>query len=159
MSERCDTSHVDSEFGYLVRRVQERTFARFHNAFGDEDLTPAEYATLATLRDSDGVRQGRLAAALGLQESNMAVLIKSLVARGLVLRVRSKSDSRAYQLSLTEYGRSYAADMVDRAGKLDRAHTATLTAEERETLIVLLTKTLHSSTAEAVEQPAASTGL
>lgn len=140
--EACDTSFVSSIFGYLIRRTQERTSRQFHERFSDVGLSPVAYATLATIDRNPGVRQGRAAMELGLQESNMASLIKDLVARKLVRRVRSSNDGRVYGLILTKGGKEFIRRMNIRALELDRDYTAMLTKEERDTLLRLLRKIL-----------------
>lgn len=89
----------------MIRRVQDRTFAAFHGELADSSLTPAAHATLATIDRNPGVRQGRIAEELRLQNSNMVNLIKSLVEREFVERNRSASDNRVFTLTLSSAGR------------------------------------------------------
>ncbi|SLK14796.1 MarR family winged helix-turn-helix transcriptional regulator [Arthrobacter sp. P2b] len=133
-------SFVEETVGYMIRRVQERMFAAFHRRFADSGLTPAAYATLATIDRNPGVRQGRIAEELGLQNSNMVNLIKSLVERGFVERHRSASDNRVFTLTLSSAGKLFIEKMNERALALDAEYTRSLSDEERRTLIELLGK-------------------
>ena len=59
---------------------------------------------LSQLRELGDISQAELAAALGLDPSNLATTAGELVDRGLVDRCRDEADRRRYALTLTSAG-------------------------------------------------------
>lgn len=145
--ETCDASIVTETYGYLIRRANEEAIRGFHKTLAEYELPPTAYAVLAVTDRNPGVRQGVVASALGLQESNMANLVKDLMKRRLLLRVRSEDDGRAYGLKLSDQGKSLIREMNTRARRLDQKQTHNLTDDERETLLALLRKLLRKERA------------
>jgi DNA-binding MarR family transcriptional regulator len=138
----CNASIVTDTYGYLIRRANDQAIRFFYESLADYGLAPTAYATLAVVDGNPGVRQGMVALALGLQESNISSLIKDLMKRRLLLRVRSEDDGRAYGLKLTNQGHNIIREMSPKARHLDLRQTRNLSSEEREILLLLLKKLL-----------------
>lgn len=68
------------------------------------DLTTAQSAVLVAIYAEDGATQRSVAHALGLNESAVTAMIRKLIDREFIFRERSKSDARAWSLSLTADG-------------------------------------------------------
>lgn len=150
-AEECDLSVVSDTFGFLVRAAQVRAFQAFHQEFKDVGLTPASHAALAIISRNPGIRQGFVASLLTFREPNMTKLVKSLIAAGLLTKVRRPDDKRATGLELTEKGAAFMIDINERASKLDERFTAKLKKGERETLIRLLKTVLMNGPPTIVE--------
>lgn len=70
-----------------------------------EGLTAAQGAVLAVIAAEGRTTQRRVATLLGLNESAMTAMISRLLALGVVERLASVNDSRAWSLGLSEAGR------------------------------------------------------
>lgn len=70
-----------------------------------EGVTAAQGAVLAIIAAEGRTTQRRVATLLGLNESAMTAMIGRLLALGVVERLPSADDSRAWSLMLTEAGR------------------------------------------------------
>ena len=107
-----------------------------HRAAGDLDLTGAQLFVLAALGSAGGpVGVKDLAAKTRTDQSTVSVVVGRLVNRGLVKRVRSASDTRRVELSLTTRGRAALrktpttvaqSKLADALGRLSKADAATL---------------------------------
>jgi len=105
-----------------------------HRAAGDLDLTGAQLFVLAALGSAGGpIGVKELADKTRTDQSTVSAVVGRLVNRGLVKRVRSASDTRRVELSLTAYGRaalrktpttvaqSKLAEALERLSKADAA--------------------------------------
>ena len=92
----------------------------------------AEAHALLELSKSPGLSQRHLAAALNLRKSTVSRLVSSLEKRRWIVRARSESDRRVFEVSLTDEGRLAAeelaaarqakmAGIVDRIPEADRS--------------------------------------
>jgi len=102
-----DSSAMDKVIGYRLRRAQAYVFQQFAERFAEVDLRPSEYSALVLIADNPGVRQGALAAALGIKRANFVGLIQGLDARGLTTRSARPGDKRAHALHLTPEGEAF----------------------------------------------------
>jgi DNA-binding MarR family transcriptional regulator len=80
---------------------------RADNLFAEQGapLTPRQYVVLAMLEGGEGGSQTDIVRATGIDRSTLAELVKRLVTAGYVRRRRSKTDTRAYVVRLTDTGR------------------------------------------------------
>jgi MarR family transcriptional regulator, lower aerobic nicotinate degradation pathway regulator len=97
-------------------------------------LTLWQFATLAELDDHGPVAQKALAAALGMDPSDMVRLMDELIDGRLVTRDRDPLDRRRYQVTLTAAGRKALATGRTGVREVEKATLAPLTAAERATL-------------------------
>lgn len=79
---------------------------RADNLFAEQGspLSPRQFVVLAVLEDGKGSSQTDIVRATGIDRSTLADLVKRLVAAGYVRRRRSKTDTRAYVVRLTDTG-------------------------------------------------------
>ncbi|MEV8378409.1 MarR family transcriptional regulator [Kribbella sp. NPDC056861] len=110
-------------------------------------LTLWQYATLAELDDHGPVAQKALAAALGVDPSDMVRLMDELLTGRLVARARDPLDRRRYQVTLTAAGRKALAGGRGVVREVEKATLAPLTAAERATLLELVVK-IHRASVE-----------
>ena len=103
-------------------------------------LTLWQFAALAELDDRGPVAQNALAAALGMDPSDMVRLMDELIDRRLVARDRDPADRRRYRVTLTAGGRKTLAAGRNVVREVEKATLAPLTAAERATLRDLAVK-------------------
>ena len=107
-----------------------------HRAASDLDLTGAQLFVLAALGSAGGpLGVKALADKTRTDQSTVSVVVGRLVNRGLVKRVRSASDTRRVELSLTARGRAALrktpftvaqSKLAEALGRLSKAEAATL---------------------------------
>ena len=108
-----------------------------HRAAGHLDLTGAQLFVLVALGSAAGGPIGvkELADKTRTDPSTVSVVVGRLVNRGLVKRVRSASDTRRVELSLTARGRAALrktpttvaqSKLADALGRLSKADAATM---------------------------------
>lgn len=72
---------------------------------GSIDLTPRQFAVLATVAQAEGLSQTDLVARTGIDRSTLADIVGRMLKKGFLYRRRTKDDARAYAVRLTEEGR------------------------------------------------------
>jgi DNA-binding MarR family transcriptional regulator len=102
-----------------------------------------EYASLAYLREHDGLTQQALAEALHMDANNCVLLLNELEAAGLAERRRDPADRRRHIVALVPAG-ARALERADRAlESVEDEVLGPLTSEERATLRRLLSRALE----------------
>src|SRR5512139_2091288 len=98
---------------YLVSMAQNRLQGRLKNALAAEGVrvTPAQSGILFLLKAKDGRTMTELGRALAIDNATITGLVDRLERDGFVRRIRSASDRRALNVSLTPEG----VEEVDRA--------------------------------------------
>ena len=105
-----DLGALPDLIGYVVRRAQIAIFQDFYRTLAPLDLRPAEFSVVLVVGRNPGVRQRRVGEALGIQASNLAVLIDRLVERGLMERRPNPADRRTVALHLTQAGETLLSE-------------------------------------------------
>jgi len=102
------------------------------------------YMVLGYVRDHPGATQQELEAGLMVDANGVVLLLNELEAAGHSVRRRDEHDRRRHLVELTEAGRR-ALERADKAREgLENEVLATLSAEERMTLMSLISRTLDS---------------
>lgn len=86
-------------------RGREAIVARFRELLSQHDLTEQQWRVLRVLYDFEPMASAELCRLSCIHKVSMARILKALSARGLARRVRSQTDLRGYQVSLTAEGR------------------------------------------------------
>lgn len=108
-----------------LRRMVKALHAYSQEVRSAYGLTGPQLWALKTLRREGRMTVGRLADALAVHQSSISLLLARLEQRGLVRRVRSRSDRREVNVELSKRGASLAADAPDAAqGRLLHALSA-----------------------------------
>lgn len=127
---------------HLLRRAHFMAEAQFTALYGD-DATSRQLALLVAVAQSPGASQAELAGLIGLDANTCSDLVRRTCKRGWLQRRRSSVDARAFRLELTTSGRALVLERaLPLAGPYTERVAATLTAAERERLVVLLRKLL-----------------
>jgi DNA-binding MarR family transcriptional regulator len=124
-----------SMVGRLSRDLTERTLAELN-------IKPHHYGILALLEAEGPAPQYSVGERLRIDKSSMTVFVDHLEALGLVERRRNPRNRRAYELTLTDTGRSTfvrAGPLID---AVEDAVLSRLGADERDELHRLLSRLL-----------------
>lgn len=95
---------LNQSLGYLLRRAQVKAFQSFASHFDVFDIKPVQFSALELIANNPGMRQSRLAEALGLQRTNLVGMLDLLQKRGLIERQPAPDDRRSHALHLTQKG-------------------------------------------------------
>jgi DNA-binding MarR family transcriptional regulator len=138
------TQEMDSYFGYLVRRLDNKIYASFLATLAEEQITPARFTALSIIGANPGVRQVDIARALEVARPAALKVVNQLIALGLVEAHPIPSDKRIGALALTAKGQAkleaYRRAVREHEDRICKA----LNGQERETLTALLRKLLRA---------------
>lgn len=130
---------VDHLF-YRLRRVQQRATSLFVDTIGDAQLTPTQWAVLATLQTYGPLSQNQLGRHTFMDPATTQGVILRLVDRKLVERRPDPQDRRRTSVSLARDGQALVAQLAPNAAAANQRVLAPLSAAEQETLLRLLEK-------------------
>ena len=83
-------------------------------------MTPRQLTVLSVVAENDGLSQTGIVESTGIDRSTMADMVRRLTKKGLLQRRRSKTDARAYNISLTEDGQELLRIVRPLAKKVDQ---------------------------------------
>jgi DNA-binding MarR family transcriptional regulator len=130
---------LTDDLGFLLSRASGLVVRATNAALADSGLRVRQYSVLVLAADTgDGVSQRDLAEVLGLDPSQVVLLVDELAAAGLVERRPSPSDRRAKLVAATAAGRALREKAADRAAAGVREQLGALSAAEQHTLKTLL---------------------
>jgi DNA-binding MarR family transcriptional regulator len=124
------TEHVTA----ILRRALRRADTIDAEALTEFALPPRQYAFLALLENGPVARQHEVGAALGLDRTTTAALVRRLVDRGLVERTPQPGNGRTLVLELTPAGELLRAAGARRLRACEEEILAPLTVVERRQL-------------------------
>lgn len=88
----------------FIHRVKQEIGASLSTELGGDDITDTQIMVLKAVADHEGASQTRVTMLTGVDRSTLADVVRRLVAANYISRKRSKSDARAYMLSITATG-------------------------------------------------------
>ncbi len=91
--------------GYNMKRTFNVFHADLARVLEPFDLRMVTYSALVLIVDNPGMRQSQLADALAIERSNLVLIVDELERRELIIREPSKTDRRAYSLTVTLKGK------------------------------------------------------
>ena len=134
-------SPLTKSIGFLVRVVQVQLNERLR-AGGGLSVTPAIYSALQLIHANPGIRQVHAARILMVQESNMAILVKEMIANGFI--ERRKGNGKHIGLWTTEAGLA-KLEVGPWAQDLDRQFASVLSDREYKMLLTLLDRVYRAA--------------
>jgi MarR family transcriptional regulator, lower aerobic nicotinate degradation pathway regulator len=137
----------------LARRLFQIGTAVAAEALRATDLTPLQYAVLAYLSDEPDLDQAALAARVGVDRTNIGLLVQELEAKDLVTRRVNGDDRRARLIRLTARGARLFRAVGPRARAAQAGILKFLAPAERELLIELMVRVIQAN--EAYARPGA----
>jgi DNA-binding MarR family transcriptional regulator len=129
---------------YLAGNVARIGHRLLLEALEDHDLKLPHFAVLTALSDFGPLAQHELADRLSINRSHLVGYIDAVENRKLVRRDRDPHDRRRQRVSLTPAGQRLLAPLVDVAHRSQADLLQVLSPPERQTLVTLLTRVLHS---------------
>ena len=130
--------------GHLARRFQQIAVAVFLTEVGQAgfDLTPVQYAALATIKANPGLDQVTLAGLIAFDRTTITGVVDRLVQKGLVERRASRRDRRARELEITDEGRRTLRRITPAVESAQQIMLRGLSDKEAEELMRLLQKAI-----------------
>ncbi|WP_369182362.1 MarR family winged helix-turn-helix transcriptional regulator [Streptomyces sp. Y1] len=129
---------ASERLGYDIKAAEAAFMAAKAEALRPMDLTVAQYATLLALRDNPGISGAGIARACLVTPQASAATLKTLEAKGLVVREADDWNRNSRPNRLSEEGRRLV-DRADRAaGAVEQRMHDALSPADRDTLRRLL---------------------
>lgn len=128
--------------GHLIRRLHQKStqvFTRHVRAAG-HDLTPVQFAALDALSHVPGIDQAGLAETIGKDAATIGAVVDRLAQKGLLTRVKSRSDRRARVLELTPQGETVLGALLPIVEGLQAEILGGLDADEYRQFVRLAAK-------------------
>jgi DNA-binding MarR family transcriptional regulator len=126
--------------GHLIRRLQQIAVGLFMDETAAFDLTPVQFAALATVARQPGIDQRSLARGIGLDTSTIAGVVDRLERRALMRRNPAPQDRRVRRLTVTAAGAALLADVTPAMLAAQQRILTPLAPSEREVFLVLLAR-------------------
>ena len=135
----------------MVRRLFQIVNAISVEAFATENLSVLEFAVLQFLRRAPDLDQISLALRIGVDRTNIGVIVDQMEKRGLVERRVNPEDRRARLLRLTKPGLDMLLRVRPKTANVRDKIFSPLTDAERETFYNLLERMIAAN--ERYSQP------
>jgi DNA-binding MarR family transcriptional regulator len=136
-----DAIALTDDVGFLLSRASGLVVRASNASLAGHGLRVRSYSVLLLAADSDeGVSQRELADVLGLDPSQVVLLVDELAAAGLVERRPSPADRRTKLVVATDAGRAARTRAAADVGATLTRQLAELTAGEQHLLRELLTR-------------------
>jgi DNA-binding MarR family transcriptional regulator len=143
---------LTDDVGFLLTRVSGLAVRSTNAALAVHGLRVRQYAVLALAAEAaEGVSQRDLAEGLGLDPSQVVLLVDELAASGLVERRPSPSDRRTKLVAATAKGRRVRRKAEEGAAAALRNQLGVLTDDEQRTLTGLLQRVVAGPGAPEVD--------
>lgn len=126
--------------GHLLRRCQQIAVGIFLDECRDFELTPLQFAALATLARHGPSDQASLGRRAALDRTTAALVLRKLRQRGLVARVAGGRDRRSKHVGLSPAGEALLAAVASSVERAQRRILMPLEQPEQEVLLGLLTR-------------------
>ncbi|CAM5536361.1 hypothetical protein MAUB1S_08959 [Mycolicibacterium aubagnense] len=137
---------LDVHPAHVVRRAHQRATLCFQQIMAGEDLSPTQFAALATILKHGEVSQNQLGRMTAIDPSTISLVVRKLLKQGLIIRSPSKTDQRLAIITLTDEGTRYTLERLERSVEVGRRLLAPLSAPEQITLLRLLLRISEDET-------------
>lgn len=138
---------VEDMPGHHIRRLNQISVAVFHAEVGAAgyDLTPVQYAALATLNDNPGIDQATLAGLIAYDRTTIMGVIDRLVQKGFATRAISGTDRRARRLEITPEGKQTLLSIAPAVMQAQRLMLSGLNEAEVDVFMSLIKKATNGA--------------
>lgn len=136
--EDSDSYILESQIGFVMRRVVQRHIAIFSSLI--PDLTPTQFAALAKLCELGQASQNELGRLTSMDVATIKGVVDRLRGRGLVSAEPLASDKRLLILTPTPQGKALYRKLVSRAREVSQQTLSPLSKAESQQLMLLLRK-------------------
>lgn len=124
--------------GHYIRRLQQIAVGLFMEETEGFDLTPVQFAALATVQRQPGIDQRTLARTIGFDTSTIGGVIDRLEARALMQRAVTADDRRVRRLTVTAAGAALLEGVVPHMLRAQQRMLAPLPAAQRTEFMRML---------------------
>jgi MarR family transcriptional regulator, lower aerobic nicotinate degradation pathway regulator len=125
---------------WLLGRAAARGHQLVARALAHENIRMMHHAALSTVADRGPVSQAELGRILNVDPKDMSAIVSDLDQRGLVTRGPDPADRRKNIITLSPAGTRLLLRTEKLGEQANAELTATLTPDERDQLIALLTR-------------------
>ncbi|MBN9219833.1 MAG: winged helix-turn-helix transcriptional regulator [Mesorhizobium sp.] len=129
---------LDRHPAHMIRKAHQRATLRFQQVMAGEDLSPTQYAALATILKHGEVSQNHLGRLTAMDPSTISIVMRKLLKHELITRSASETDQRLSMIALTEKGTQYTLERLARSVEVGRRFLSPLSPSEQATLLRLL---------------------
>ncbi len=157
MTEDSDEGRLKRSPVHLLHRAGQCAGDIFGAEMADGDLTPRQYAVLATVAENEGLSQTGLVDKTGIDRSTLADVVRRMLKKGLLQRQRTKEDARAYAVRLSEEGWQAMRAAEPAARRVDDRILSALPLTQREQFLEVL-NTIVAALAKAEHRNKAAQG-
>lgn len=130
---------LEDQVGFILRKANQRHTAIFARLIPG-DLTPMQLAAMAKLSELGECTQNQLGRLIAIDAATIKGVVDRLAGRSLVVTRPDETDRRRMIVTLSPAGRKLSAEAFSAAKAISAATLEPLSAEERRTLLALLSK-------------------
>ena len=130
---------LDEQVGFILRQCYQRHATLFAECFGEE-FTPMQWAVIAKLAETGGCSQNMLGRLTAMDVATIKGVVERLIRRTLIEARPDPTDRRRLSLTLTPQGHSAYERWAARAAGVSEETLSPLAADERRTLMQLLSR-------------------
>ncbi|MCP4110911.1 MAG: MarR family transcriptional regulator [Desulfobacteraceae bacterium] len=128
--------------GFIIAKTANSLKAKLYHALKPFDITPEQLAVMKTLWDEDGLPQSELANRTFKDPPNTARILDRLVKKKLITRKNNPKDRRSALVFLRKKGFQLEHDILPEIMELRKKLYKSISDEEYDLLIGLLTRIL-----------------
>lgn len=145
------------ELSSLIRRIGNMYDAIVNLDYGKSELSGPRLAILmhlyinSDIENNEGITPTNLSHFQSVGKNTISSLVYGLENQGLLIRENDPIDRRIYRLKITDAGRSVVKKLVPQQMEYMDSMTSELSNEEKDQLIVLLRRLLHSLQISSVQ--------
>jgi DNA-binding MarR family transcriptional regulator len=126
--------------GYLIRRAQQVSVAKFMDQCKQFDVTPVQYACLVAINENPGIDATRLASLIAFDRSTLGSVLERLLSKKLIFRTSSKIDKRIKLVAISSEGIKLLRAIEPFVEKAQDRMLSALSKVERSSFLKLLHK-------------------
>jgi DNA-binding MarR family transcriptional regulator len=134
------TNPLHERPGYLLWRARHIADSIFTYECREFGITSSQYVVLAVVKDTPGTDQVSVSRFAGLDRFTTALVLTNLIKRRLILRERSTSDRRRYNLRLSPQGYEMLKRILPGAARATARLLSPFTRREQKIFIRTLQK-------------------
>jgi DNA-binding MarR family transcriptional regulator len=131
---------------HLVRRVHQRATQIFQQVMDGDNLSPTQFAALATILKHGAISQNHLGRQTSMDPSTISVVVRKLIKDGLVKRKQSTTDQRLTILMVTEKGQEFTLERLPLSNEVGRRLLAPLETREQTLFLSMLARVCADET-------------
>jgi DNA-binding MarR family transcriptional regulator len=137
---------------HLVRRVHQRATQIFQQVMDGDNLSPTQFAALATILKHGAISQNHLGRLTSMDPSTISVVVRKLIKDGLVKRKQSTTDQRLAILMVTDMGQEFTLERLALSNEVGRRLLAPLDAREQTLFLSMLTRVCADETDDTADE-------